>query len=307
MKPLLFHPWLTDCVCLSLIKLPVARHICYIPGPAATSCLEFRTFTVAQGQIVEGNEGGGGVWGEAPCCYVECSNRPHPSLSTLCLTWYAIFCKSFTYFSSMHEGWIFVHVSIVGQKRHKILVIFIVRCHTLHCEARAYVQCRYTSWSYATPVSANAAHFFAHGTIHLLYSQQTGFGYLSEWLLVGFLNNSTKWINVLVMGFVKTLFQLNRLFSVERYVVFNRWHSEWRHCHCSHIHGPISDAVSMSHRRASNDMVINHLTPNGHFSGRTTTLTYRCSIFLFIHQIYVLDILNMHILRFFLFKMSFIS
>jgi hypothetical protein len=128
--------------------------------------------------------------------------------------------------------------------------------HTLHCEARAYVQCRYTSWSYVTPVSANAAHFFAHGTIRLLYFQQTGFGYLSEWLLVGFLNNNTKWINVLVMGFVKTLFQFHRLFSVERYVVFNTWHSEWRHCHYSHIHGPILDAVSMSHRRASTDMVI---------------------------------------------------
>ena len=129
--------------------------------------------------------------------------------------------------------------------------------HTLHCEARAYVQWRYTSWSYATPVSANAAHFFSQRTIRLLYSQQTGFGYLPEWLLVGFLNNSTKWIHVLVMGFIKTLSQLHRLFSVERYVVFSKWHREWRHCHCSFIHGLISDAVSMSHRRASTDMVIN--------------------------------------------------
>jgi hypothetical protein len=30
------------------------------------------------------------------------------------------------------------------------------------------------------------------------------------------------------------------------------------------------------------DSDINHLTPNGHFSGRTAPLTYRCSIFLFI-------------------------
>jgi hypothetical protein len=53
---------------------------------------------------------------------------------------------------------------------------------------------------------------------------------------------------------------------------------------------------------------INHLTPNGHFSGRTAPLTYRCCISLFIQQIYVLNILNMlHTLRFFLFKMSFIS
>jgi hypothetical protein len=45
---------------------------------------------------------------------------------------------------------------------------------------------------------------------------------------------------------------------------------------------------------------INHLMPNGHFSGRTAPLTYRCCIFLFIRQIYVLNILNMpHTLRFF--------
>jgi hypothetical protein len=54
--------------------------------------------------------------------------------------------------------------------------------------------------------------------------------------------------------------------------------------------------------------IVNHLTPNGHFSGRTAPLTYRCCIFLFIEQIYVLNILNMlHTLRFFLFKMPFIS
>jgi hypothetical protein len=53
---------------------------------------------------------------------------------------------------------------------------------------------------------------------------------------------------------------------------------------------------------------VNNLTPNGLFSGRTAPLTYRCCIFLFIQQIYVLNILNMlHTLRFFLFKMSFIS
>ena len=55
-------------------------------------------------------------------------------------------------------------------------------------------------------------------------------------------------------------------------------------------------------------ILLNHLTPNGHFSGRTAALTYRCCIFLFIQQIYVLNILNMlHTLCFFLFKMSFIS
>jgi len=51
---------------------------------------------------------------------------------------------------------------------------------------------------------------------------------------------------------------------------------------------------------------INHLMPNGHFSGCTAPLTYRCCIFLFIQQICLLNILNMmHTLRFFLFKMSF--
>ena len=53
---------------------------------------------------------------------------------------------------------------------------------------------------------------------------------------------------------------------------------------------------------------INHLTPNDHFSGRTAPLTSRSCIFLFIQQIYVLNILNMlHTLHFFLFKMPFIS
>jgi hypothetical protein len=54
--------------------------------------------------------------------------------------------------------------------------------------------------------------------------------------------------------------------------------------------------------------IFNHLTPNDHFSGRTTPLTYRCCISLFIQQIYVLNILNMlDTLRFFFFFMSFIS
>ena len=49
-----------------------------------------------------------------------------------------------------------------------------------------------------------------------------------------------------------------------------------------------------------NIKILNHLTPNDHFSGRTAPLTYRCCIFLFIQQIYVLNILNMlHTLRFF--------
>jgi len=38
---------------------------------------------------------------------------------------------------------------------------------------------------------------------------------------------------------------------------------------------------------------INHLTPKDNFSGRTAPLTSRCCIFLFIQQIYILNILNM--------------
>jgi hypothetical protein len=54
--------------------------------------------------------------------------------------------------------------------------------------------------------------------------------------------------------------------------------------------------------------ILNHLTLNGHFSGRTAPLTYRCCIFLIIQQIYALNILNMlRTLRFFLFKLLFIS
>ena len=53
---------------------------------------------------------------------------------------------------------------------------------------------------------------------------------------------------------------------------------------------------------------LNHLTPNDHFSGRTAPLNSRFYIFIFIQQIYVLNILNMlHTLCFFLFKMPFIS
>jgi hypothetical protein len=43
---------------------------------------------------------------------------------------------------------------------------------------------------------------------------------------------------------------------------------------------------------SSDIILINHLKPNGHFSGRTAPLTYRCSIVLFIQQLYVLNILN---------------
>jgi hypothetical protein len=60
------------------------------------------------------------------------------------------------------------------------------------------------------------------------------------------------------------------------------------------------DATQNEGTRDTKTTFVNHLTPNGHFSGRTAPLTYRCCIFLFIQQIYVLNILNMLlIVRFF--------
>ena len=56
--------------------------------------------------------------------------------------------------------------------------------------------------------------------------------------------------------------------------------------------------------------VLNPLKPNDLYIGRTAPLTFRrCILYIFIQQIYVLNILNMlHNLRFFpLFKMPFIS
>ena len=50
---------------------------------------------------------------------------------------------------------------------------------------------------------------------------------------------------------------------------------------------------------------VNPLTPNAHYSGRTTPLTSKVVFYIFIQQIQVLNILNMvYTLRFFLFKCS---
>jgi len=52
---------------------------------------------------------------------------------------------------------------------------------------------------------------------------------------------------------------------------------------------------------------INPLTPKDHYSGRTAPLTSKRCI-LYIHQIQVLNILNVvYTVRFFLFKMQFVS
>ena len=53
---------------------------------------------------------------------------------------------------------------------------------------------------------------------------------------------------------------------------------------------------------------INLLTPNVNYSGRTAPLTSKVAFYIFIQQIYVLNILKMvYSLRFFLFKMQFVS
>jgi len=53
---------------------------------------------------------------------------------------------------------------------------------------------------------------------------------------------------------------------------------------------------------------INLLTLNVNYSGRTAPLTSKIAFYIFIQQIYVLNILNMvYTLRFFLFEMQFVS
>jgi len=55
-------------------------------------------------------------------------------------------------------------------------------------------------------------------------------------------------------------------------------------------------------------MPFNVLTPNDHYSGRTAPLTSKVAFYIFIQEIYVLNILNMvYTVRFFLFKMQFVS
>jgi len=53
---------------------------------------------------------------------------------------------------------------------------------------------------------------------------------------------------------------------------------------------------------------INPLTPNDSYICRTAPLTSKVALYIFIQQIQVLNILNMvYTLRFFLFKMQFVS
>jgi len=54
--------------------------------------------------------------------------------------------------------------------------------------------------------------------------------------------------------------------------------------------------------------LLNPLTLNESYSGRTSPLTSKVAFYIFIQQIYVLNILNMvYILRFFFFKLQFVS
>jgi len=54
--------------------------------------------------------------------------------------------------------------------------------------------------------------------------------------------------------------------------------------------------------------IVNLLMPNVNYSGRTTPLTSKVAFYIFIQQIYVLNILNMvYTVRFFLFKMQIVS
>jgi len=54
--------------------------------------------------------------------------------------------------------------------------------------------------------------------------------------------------------------------------------------------------------------MFNLLTPNVSYSGRTAPLTSKVAFYVCIQQIYLLNILNMvYTLRYFLFKMQFVS
>jgi len=56
------------------------------------------------------------------------------------------------------------------------------------------------------------------------------------------------------------------------------------------------------------EIYLNLLTPNVNYSGRTAPLTSKAAFYIFIQQIWVLNILNMvYTLRFFLLKMQFVS
>jgi hypothetical protein len=66
--------------------------------------------------------------------------------------------------------------------------------------------------------------------------------------------------------------------------------------------------TSVSTPYAIRQRSLNFQTPNVNYSCRTAPLTSKVAFYIFIKQIYVPDILNMvYTLRFFLFKMQYVS
>jgi len=76
------------------------------------------------------------------------------------------------------------------------------------------------------------------------------------------------------------------------------------HCmHCSLCTDTFCHVLSVTRQNG-----FNPLMPNDYYSGHTAPLTSKVTLYVFIQQIHVLNILNMVCtLRFFLFKMQFIS
>ena len=73
------------------------------------------------------------------------------------------------------------------------------------------------------------------------------------------------------------------------------------------LHAYLKDIREICKLRVNRNC-LNLLTPNVNYSGRTAPLTSKDTFYIFIQQIYLLNILNIvYILRFFLFKMQFVS
>jgi len=69
----------------------------------------------------------------------------------------------------------------------------------------------------------------------------------------------------------------------------------------------INAGASVSQHHPPTD-ALNLLTPNVNYSGRTAPLTSKVAFYIFIQQIWAVNILNtVYTLRFFLFKMQFVS
>jgi len=70
----------------------------------------------------------------------------------------------------------------------------------------------------------------------------------------------------------------------------------------------ISVHICLNGGQSQNIVAVNLLTPSINYSGRTAPLTSKVAFYIFTQQIQVLNILNtVYSLRFFLFKMQFVS